>query len=103
MPNLEELELGYCTSLNVVDPSIGVLKKLTLLSLSGCENLTSLPSSIQYLDSLETIYLNNCSNLGKFLEIEESSMEALTYLHLGGCGIKELPSSIELLTELQCL
>ena len=57
MPNLEELELGYFTSLNIVDPSIGVLKKLTLLSLSGCESLTSLPSSIQYLDSLETILL----------------------------------------------
>ncbi|KAL6343117.1 hypothetical protein AAG906_019660 [Vitis piasezkii] len=101
MPNLEELELGYCTSLNIVDPSIGVLKKLTLLSLSGCENLTSLPSSIQYLDSLETIYLNNCSNLEKFLEIEESSMEALTYLHFDGSAIKELPSAIEYLTGLE--
>ncbi|WJZ87743.1 hypothetical protein VitviT2T_007099 [Vitis vinifera] len=99
MPNLEELELGYCTSLNIVDPSIGVLKKLTLLSLSGCENLTSLPSSIQYLDSLETIYLNNCSNLEKFLEIEESSMEALTYLHFDRSAIKELPSAIEYLLE----
>ncbi|KAL6343114.1 hypothetical protein AAG906_018952 [Vitis piasezkii] len=99
MPNLEELELGYCTSLNIVDQSVGVLKKLTLLSLSGCENLTSLPSSIQYLDSLETIYLNNCSNLEKFLEIEESSMEALTYLHFDGSAIKELPSAIEYLLE----
>ncbi|WJZ87751.1 hypothetical protein VitviT2T_007106 [Vitis vinifera] len=99
MPNLGELELGYCTSLNIVDPSIGVLKKLTLLSLSGCENLTSLPSSIQYLDSLETIYLNNCSNLEKFLEIEESSMEALTYLHFDRSAIKELPSAIKYLLE----
>ncbi|WJZ87731.1 hypothetical protein VitviT2T_007090 [Vitis vinifera] len=103
MPNLEELELGYCTSLNIVDPSIGVLKKLTLLSLSGCKNLTSLPSSIQYLDSLETIYLNNCSNLEKFLEIEESSMKALTHLHFNGSAIKELPSSIEYLSGLQQL
>ncbi|KAL6342811.1 hypothetical protein AAG906_016646 [Vitis piasezkii] len=103
MPNLEELELGYCTSLNIVDQSAGVLKKLTLLSLSGCENLTSLPSSIQYLDSLETIYLNNCSNLEKFLEIEESSMKALTYLHFDGSAIEELPSSIEYLTGVEDL
>ncbi|KAL6343134.1 hypothetical protein AAG906_019677 [Vitis piasezkii] len=64
MPNLEKLELADCTSLNVVDPSIGDLKNLTSLNFP---------------------------------------MKALSYLHLGGCGIKELPSSIELLTELQCL
>ncbi|WJZ87752.1 hypothetical protein VitviT2T_007107 [Vitis vinifera] len=101
MPNLEELELERCTSLNVVDPSIGVLKKLTLLNLSGCENLTSLPSSIQYLDSLETIYLNNCSNLEEFPEMKRSSMKALSYLHFDGSAIKELPSSIEHLTGLK--
>ncbi|KAL6343104.1 hypothetical protein AAG906_018942 [Vitis piasezkii] len=101
MPNLEELELERCTSLNVVDPSIGVLKKLTLLNLSGCENLTSLPTSIQYLDSLETIYLNKCSNLEEFPEMKRSSMKALSYLHFDGSAIKELPSSIEHLTGLK--
>ncbi|KAJ9701111.1 hypothetical protein PVL29_006455 [Vitis rotundifolia] len=103
MPNLEKLELKFCTSLNVVDPSIGDLKKLTSLNLAGCKNLTSLPSSIQYLDSLETIALSNCSNLEEFPEMKGSSMKALYSLDLDGCGIKELPSSIELLTELQYL
>ena len=54
MPNLEKLELANCTSLNVVDPSIGDLKNLTTLNLCGCENLTSLPSSIQTLLKLVT-------------------------------------------------
>ncbi|RVW82964.1 Disease resistance-like protein DSC1 [Vitis vinifera] len=103
MPNLEELVLEHCTSLNVVDPSIGDLKNLTTLNLRGCKNLTSLPSSIQYLDSLETFDLDFCSNLEEFPEMKGSPMKALSYLHLRGCGIKELPSSIELLTELQCL
>ena len=103
MPNLEKLELADCTSLNVVDPSIGDLKNLTSLNLRGCKHLTSLPSSIQYLDSLEDMDLSLCSNLEEFPEMKGSPMKALSFLHLGGCGIKELPSSIELLTELQCL
>ncbi|KAL6342787.1 hypothetical protein AAG906_016622 [Vitis piasezkii] len=39
MPNLEQLELQDCMSLNVVDPSIGDLKNLTTLDLSGCKTL----------------------------------------------------------------
>ncbi|KAL6343091.1 hypothetical protein AAG906_018924 [Vitis piasezkii] len=88
-----ELELEDCTSLNVVDPSIGDLKNLTTLNLS----------SIQYLDSLKTFLLGYCSNLEEFPEMKGSPMKALSCLYLGGCGIKELPSSIELLTELRCL
>eukprot|EP00261_Vitis_vinifera_P034267 XP_019075510.1 PREDICTED: TMV resistance protein N isoform X1 [Vitis vinifera] len=103
MPNLEELELGRCTSLNIVDPSIGVLNKLTWLNLNWSENLTSLPSSIQYLDSLKTFHLDYCSNLEEFPEMKGSPMKALSYLHLDGCGIKELPSSIEHLTGLKGL
>ncbi|RVW83228.1 TMV resistance protein N [Vitis vinifera] len=68
MPNLEKLELADCTSLNVVDPSIGDLKNLISLNLDR----------------------------GK-------SYEALSHLHLDGCGIKELPSSIEHLTGLKGL
>ena len=103
MPNLEELVLEHCTSLNVVDPSIGDLKNLTTLNLSGCKNLTSLPSSIQYLDSLEIMDLDQCSNFEEFPEMKGSPMKALSNLVLDGCGIKEFPSSIELLTELQSL
>ncbi|KAL6342797.1 hypothetical protein AAG906_016632 [Vitis piasezkii] len=93
----------HCTSLNVVDPSIGDLKNLTTLNLSGCKNLTSLPSSIQYLDSLEIMDLDQCSNFEEFPEMKGSPMKALSNLVLDGCGIKEFPSSIELLTELQSL
>ncbi|WJZ87725.1 hypothetical protein VitviT2T_007086, partial [Vitis vinifera] len=103
MPNLEKLKLEDCTSLNVVDPSIGDLKNLTTLNLSGCKNLTSLPSSIQYLDSLEIMDLDQCSNFEEFPEMKGSPMKALSNLVLDGCGIKEFPSSIELLTELQSL
>ncbi|KAL6342776.1 hypothetical protein AAG906_016610 [Vitis piasezkii] len=69
-------------SLNVVDPSIGDLKKLTLLILKGCENLTSLPSSIQYLDSLKAMNLMTCSNLEEFPEMKGSPMKALSNLSL---------------------
>ncbi|KAJ9701121.1 hypothetical protein PVL29_006459 [Vitis rotundifolia] len=101
MPNLYTLRLENCTSLNIVDQSIGVLRKLTLLNLRGCENLTSLPSSIQCLDSLETIDLQKCSNFEKFPEMKGSSMKALSYLHFDESAMKELPSSIEYLTGLK--
>ncbi|WJZ87739.1 hypothetical protein VitviT2T_007097 [Vitis vinifera] len=103
MPNLEKLELAHCTSLNVVDPSIGDLKKLTVLNLGGCKNLKSLPRSIQLLDSLKIMNLSLCSNLEEFPEMERSRMKALYCLRLHGCGIKELPSSIEHLTGLKAL
>ncbi|KAJ9701112.1 hypothetical protein PVL29_006456 [Vitis rotundifolia] len=103
MPNLVSLNLPSCTSLNVVDPSIGDLKKLIWLNLAGCKNLTSLPSSIQYLDSLDGMHLDSCSNLKEFPKMEGSPMKALSYLYLAGCGIKELHSSIELLTGLTML
>ena len=83
-----------------VDPSIGALNKLTLLNLSRCEKLRDFPNSIEYLDSLGCLYLNGCSSLEKFSEFKRDCMKSLSHLNLDETGIKELPSSIDHLTQL---
>ncbi|RVW58565.1 Protein suppressor of npr1-1, constitutive 1 [Vitis vinifera] len=78
MPNLEQLDVEGCRSLDNVDSSIGFLKKLTLLNLGRCQKIRSLPSTIQNLVSLKSLY------------IDETVIE-------------KLPSSIYHLTSLQLL
>ncbi|KAJ9684897.1 hypothetical protein PVL29_017066 [Vitis rotundifolia] len=78
MPNLEQLNVQDCRSLDNVDSSVGFLKNLTLLNLSGCQKIRSLPSTIQNLVSLKSLYL-------------------------GDTGIEELPSLIYHLTSLELL
>ncbi|KAF3456175.1 hypothetical protein FNV43_RR00825 [Rhamnella rubrinervis] len=46
-----------------IDPSISVLKRLTVLSLVGCERLKCLPRSMDGLESLKALKLSHCSNL----------------------------------------
>lgn len=62
-PNLEELQLEYCTSLKTLPQSIGSLKRLTMLNLGHCEKLKVLPSSMLQLSSLSYLNVNGCSNL----------------------------------------
>ena len=52
LPNLERLIFHGCTRLYKIHPSIGALKRLTLLNLKDCKRLNSLPCEID-LESLE--------------------------------------------------
>jgi Leucine-rich repeat (LRR) protein len=101
LPNLERVIFEGCTRLYEVHPSIGVLKRLTLLSLEDCKYLNSLPPEIK-LESLETLILSGCSRLKKFPNIG-TSMTRLSKLYLDGTAIGELPLSIEHLTGLTLL
>ncbi|KAK2979397.1 hypothetical protein RJ640_022779 [Escallonia rubra] len=92
IPNLQRLVLAQCTSLVQVHESIAFHENLVLLNLEGCINLRSLPDSIQ-LASLEELVLSNCIRLDKFPDIQ-GDMNSLSKLYLAGTGIKELPSSI---------
>ncbi|XP_070661545.1 disease resistance protein RPV1-like isoform X1 [Malus domestica] len=99
--NLEKLNLGGCTSLFEIHPSISALEKLVLLDLSWCGKLKTFSSNI-CMKSLETLNLSFCSILEKFPEISEV-MEKLSKLYLQGTAIKELPRSIHNLTGLVTL
>ncbi|KAJ9145866.1 hypothetical protein P3X46_028196 [Hevea brasiliensis] len=100
-PNLEKLVLNGCTSLVEVHPSIGLLKRLIILSMVNCRCLQTLPISIE-MQSLQVLNLSGCSELKKFPEIK-GNMENLSRLYLDGTAIEELPLSIEHLTGLVLL
>jgi hypothetical protein len=63
IPNLEYLDLEGCIKLVQIDPSIGVLKRLSELNLQDCENLVSIPMNIFGLSSLKYLNLSGCPKL----------------------------------------
>ncbi|GAY35061.1 hypothetical protein CUMW_277990 [Citrus unshiu] len=97
--NLEILWLRGCLSLVETHSSIQYLNKLEGLDLDYCISLTSLPTSI-HSKHLKELSLRGCSNLKIFPEITSCHMWRL---ELTKVGIKELPSSIECLSNLQYL
>ncbi|XP_070661778.1 disease resistance protein RPV1-like isoform X1 [Malus domestica] len=102
VPNLEELILEECISLSEIHPSIGHLKRLSLVNLSRCNELISLPKDFYKLKSVETLLLNGCS---KFIELHEDigQMISLRTLAAYKTVIREVPPSIVRLKNLTCL
>lgn len=100
-PNLETLDLSYCENLVEIHESVGLLDKLKTWNLSNCRELQTLPRRLK-LNSLEHFDLRLCLMLKKFPDIHPE-MKCLKSLILFNCGIKELPSSIGYLTQLQRL
>ncbi|XP_050366682.1 TMV resistance protein N-like [Argentina anserina] len=98
-PNLKILDLGYCTSLVDVHPSVGSLEKLVELNLELCSNLVKLPENVHWR-SLEYLNLSWCSRLESFPEIV-GEMKCMKELILWDAGIKALPSSIRNLINLE--
>jgi Leucine-rich repeat (LRR) protein len=101
VPVLEKLVLEDCINLPGVHPSIGVHKKLKVVSLKGCKNLKSLPSKFE-MESLEILILSGCSKVKKIPEFGRS-MECVRKLYLDGTAISKLPASIENLNSLASL
>ncbi|KAH0745201.1 hypothetical protein KY285_006858 [Solanum tuberosum] len=77
MPNLEYLNLEWCSSLEEVHPSLKYCSKLIQLNLSYCHSLERFP--YVNVESLESLNLCGCDSLEKFPEI---------------LGIRELPLSL---------
>ncbi|XP_041000617.1 probable WRKY transcription factor 19 [Juglans microcarpa x Juglans regia] len=97
--NLENLDLGDCENLVEVHDSVGFLDTLSSFLVSGCCKLRILLKRFK-LRSLCFFNLYDCSSLKDFPKIE-CEMEFLHVLDFGGTSIRELPSSIENLTQLQ--
>ncbi|PRQ23473.1 putative TIR domain, P-loop containing nucleoside triphosphate hydrolase [Rosa chinensis] len=98
-PNLEFLDLSFCTSLKKIHPSVGYLEKLVELDLEECSKLEMLPGEVNWR-SLRHINLNSCRRLESFPEIV-GEMKYMTSLALSRTGIKALPSSIGHLINLE--
>ncbi|CAL9238213.1 unnamed protein product [Arabidopsis halleri] len=93
--NLEHIDLEGCISLVDVSTSIPSCGKLVSLNLKNCSQLQSLPAMFG-LTSLKLLRMSGCS---EFEEIQDFAPN-LKELYLAGTAIKELPLSIENLTEL---
>ncbi|KAG4931053.1 hypothetical protein JHK85_048624 [Glycine max] len=87
-----------CESLIEIHESVRFLDKLKILYADGCSKLTSFPPI--KLTSLEELKLSYCGSLECFPEIL-GKMENVTSLDIKNTPIKELPSSIQNLTQLQ--
>ncbi|XP_024042908.1 disease resistance-like protein DSC1 [Citrus clementina] len=97
--NLESLDLWGCSSLMETHSSIQYLNNLAFLYLVSCESLRSLPHTIRS-ESLFELRLSGCSSLKRFPKISSCFLKNLD---LESCGIEELPSSIECLSNLRSL
>ncbi|CAN6699570.1 unnamed protein product [Malus baccata var. baccata] len=95
VPNLEELILERCMRLSEIHPSIGHLKRLSLVNLEECKMLCSLPRDFYKSKSVETLLLNRCS---KFIDLHEDlgEMLSLRILEAEHTSIRQVPPSIEL-------
>ncbi|XP_050115631.1 disease resistance protein RPV1-like isoform X8 [Malus sylvestris] len=93
VPNLERLILKECESLFEIHPSIGHLKRLSLVNLQICSNLRSLPRDFYKSKSVETLLLNYCS---KFRQVHEDlgDMISLRILETNHTAIRQVPPSI---------
>ncbi|TXG55877.1 hypothetical protein EZV62_017190 [Acer yangbiense] len=94
-PYLEVIDLVDCRSLLDISSSIQNLKNLNYLRLAGCKSLRSFSRDICF-ESVENLDLSSCINLMKFPQISGN----IRTLSLNGSEIKEVPSSVESLTNL---
>ncbi|XP_019089740.1 PREDICTED: probable WRKY transcription factor 19 [Camelina sativa] len=95
--NLEHIDLEGCKSLFDVS-TIPRCGKLISLNMKDCSHLRSLPGMVD-LTSLKLLNISGCSEIEEIKDFAPN----LTELYLAGTAIRELPKSIENLTELGTL
>ncbi|KAH0774906.1 hypothetical protein KY290_012043 [Solanum tuberosum] len=98
---LEYLNIYGCLRLVKLPIALGVQKKLLWLEIDRCENLKKLPSFIQ-METLPYLKISNSPKLDTFPEIK-GDMHCLSELSLNSTGIREVPSSIGNLSNLESL
>ncbi|KAF2297248.1 hypothetical protein GH714_019999 [Hevea brasiliensis] len=84
------------TAIEELPSSIGCLRRLSTLDLMNCKRLKNLPCTVSKLASLQKLILSGCSSITMFPEVSRNIRE----LYLDGTAIREIPSSIEPLSNL---
>ncbi|KAF3457241.1 hypothetical protein FNV43_RR01898 [Rhamnella rubrinervis] len=92
-PNLEKLILINCP-IEEIDPSIEVLKRLTLLRLECCHRLKGLPTSMGCLKSLKVLHLSQSSRLRHLPEEFDVTGRGPNALDLQSHGWKNIWNTI---------
>ncbi|XP_071703724.1 disease resistance protein Roq1-like [Rutidosis leptorrhynchoides] len=100
--NLEELILEGCVKLTKLHPSVGMLKRLIVLNMKNCKRLMNFPCKLE-TKSLKVLCLSGCLKLDKLPESLGSGLTTLEELHINRTSIKELPSFVYSLTNLDSL
>ncbi|PRQ47848.1 putative P-loop containing nucleoside triphosphate hydrolase, leucine-rich repeat domain, L [Rosa chinensis] len=78
-PNLEELNIDYCSDLVELPVDLCDLMELRKLSITHCHNLSALPDEIGKLINLEVLRLKSCTDLKTF-PASIKDLEKLTFL-----------------------
>uniref|UniRef100_A0A2N9HIH6 TIR domain-containing protein n=1 Tax=Fagus sylvatica TaxID=28930 RepID=A0A2N9HIH6_FAGSY len=99
LEGLVDLDLSG-TAIKELPSSIGHLTSLTYLKIKECKDLLCLPSTICNLKSLQSLDLSGCSKLENLPE-NIGNVKGLKTLKLSGTTIKNVPSSIVLLENLE--
>ena len=75
-PNLEILDLSYCTNLVEIHEPVGFLDNLKRWDLSNCEKLRALPRRLKF-KSLEDFCLYSCESIEELLELCAPNLKTL--------------------------
>ncbi|XP_068345324.1 probable disease resistance protein At5g66900 [Pyrus communis] len=93
-PNLEEMNIDYCSDLIELPAEVCDLSKLKMLNVTNCHKLSALPEGIGKLKNLEMLRLRSCTEL---LELPTSmkNLGKVHFLDISDCfSIKVLPEDI---------
>ncbi|EEF43640.1 leucine-rich repeat-containing protein, putative [Ricinus communis] len=99
---LVHLFVYRCRRLSILPSSFYKLKSLKSLDLLHCSKLESFPEILEPMYNIFKIDMSYCRNLKSFPN-SISNLISLTYLNLAGTAIKQMPSSIEHLSQLDFL
>lgn len=102
LTNLEHINLSGCRKLERFPGSFGKLTRLKHLDLSGCWKLTISNITLEYITTLEYLNLSDCEQI-QVLPPQVARQRSLKHLDLRGTNLKDLPSSVGDLSNLETL
>ncbi|KAL6222538.1 hypothetical protein ACLB2K_005930 [Fragaria x ananassa] len=93
-PELQEMNIDYCSDLVELPAEIRILIHLKKLSITNCHKLSALPEEIGKLENLELLRLRSCTEFSEFPG-SVRKLKKLKVLDISNCySIKELPEHI---------
>lgn len=100
-PNVEELNIDYCSDLVELSGDLTDLIELRKLSITNCHNLSALPEEIGKLIKLEVLRLKSCTDLVTF-PASIKNLDKLKVLDISDSfSIKKLPEDIGEISSLE--
>jgi Leucine-rich repeat (LRR) protein len=100
--NLHHLDLSLCKKLERLPNSFGSCNRIKYLNSSCCSNLTISSDTLGNIRTLEHIDFSGCGKI-EVWPLQLAHQRSLKIMKLTGTNIKELPSAIEVPTDLEVL